>query len=142
MKRFTIFLTVAISISLLSACGDRQTYESHTSEPMKEQPTATPEPIEEIPTVTPEPSEETPTVTPEPTEETPTVTPEPTEDSQTDEIWWRSITITTTAPAPEDTNPYGYNMSQYSDGEDLYDDNEDDFEDEEEAEDYYDDYGE
>ena len=120
MKRFTIFLTAAISISPLSACGDRQTYESHTSESMKEQPTATPEPTEEIPTVT----------------------PEPTEDSQTDEIWWRSITITTTAPAPEDTNPYGYNMSQYSDGEDLYDDNEDDFEDEEEAEDYYDDYGE
>jgi hypothetical protein len=53
----------------------------------------------------------------------------------------RSTTTPETTTAPEDANPYGYDMSQYSDGEDLYDDYEDDFEDEDEAEDYYDDYG-
>lgn len=39
-------------------------------------------------------------------------------------------------------NPNSYNMDDYTDGADLYDDYPEDFEDLSEAEDYYDDYGE
>ena len=118
-KRFMIFLTVATSIALLSACGASQTSQKNDT-PIQ---TTTPQPTK---TLTP-----IQTTTPQPAK---ALTPEQGSEHDT-------VSAPTPTTAPEDTNPYGYDMHEYTDGEDLYYDNEDDFEDEEEAEDYYDDYG-
>jgi len=55
----------------------------------------------------------------------------------------RSTSVSnTTASRKKINNPNGYDMDQYSDYDDLYDDNPDDFDGIDEAEDYFDEYEE